>query len=139
MKRLVNFTYSRATDTYQILETPYVSVPIPELGIQVAVLDTDMPIKKPLVVPIRNQLTVVDWDEYEKFNKRFYLVPNQDGTVTENPKGTPIWLPKDTNVADLRHRQGQVYLVEADQNENENEKKETVKKVNKPTKSKKES
>lgn len=114
---LVNYIYNKAKDEYKILENDCVYA-----DQKVAVLETEEIIKTPLVVPIRNQLTVVDKEQYEKFNKKFHLVADKDGNVMEDPNGAEIWLPKDTDVSKLRFINGQLVMLQDEQEKAEPEK-----------------
>lgn len=128
---LVNYIYNKAKDEYKILDPDCVYA-----DQQVAVLETEEEIKRPLIVPINGTPTIVDRDRYEAVNKKFYLVADDKGIVSENPNGTEIWLPRDTDVSKLRFLNGQLVMV-AD--EPEKEQKETPKEEIKPTSKKRKS
>lgn len=104
---LVNYIYNKAKDEFKVLDSDCVYA-----DQKVAVLETEAIINKPLVVPIQNVLTVVDREEYEKVNKKFHLVADKEGKVSEHPNGAEVWLPKDTDVSKLRLVKGQLVLVE---------------------------
>lgn len=128
---LVNYIYSKEKDEFKILQQDCVF-----FDQKVAVLETEEDIKRPLVVPIRGTFTVVDWDRYAVDHKRFYLLADDKGNITEGPNGTEVWLPKDTDVSKLRLVNGQLVMVEEEPKE---EKKEQAKKEQIKPKSKKES
>lgn len=126
-KILVNYIYDKANDRYEINKGGYVFA-----DMKVAVLETEEEIGRPLVVPINNILTVVDRDKYEIIHKRFRLVADENGIVTENPNGTEVWLPKDTDVSKLRFINGQLVMIQ-EEPKKEQEQKETPKAETKPT------
>lgn len=105
---LVNYTYNKAKDEYKILDY---SCGVFE-NMKIAVLDTEDDIKIPIVVPINNTMTVVDKERYEIVHKRFYLVSDEHGKISEHPNGHPVWLPKDTDVSKLRVINGQIVMIE---------------------------
>lgn len=104
---LVNYTYNKSKDEYKILSGDVVFA-----DMKVAVLETENEINIPLVVPINNQMTVVDRASYELVHKQFHLISDEKGIVSEHPNGMGIWLPKDTDVSKLRFLNGQLVLVE---------------------------
>lgn len=104
---LVNYIYHKDTDTYEILRGSYVFA-----DVSVAVLDTDFDIKKPLVVSIQGNPTIVDKDTYEATNKKFRLAVNDKGKVVESDKGMEVYLPKDTDIKTLRFINGQIVKVD---------------------------
>lgn len=127
-KILVNYIYNKATDEYKLCNTDCVFA-----DMKVAILETEDEIKNPLVVPIQNRMTVVDRDLYEQTNKRFCLVADSDGNVYEDQKGINVWLPKNTDVTKLRLVNGQLVMVEEEEQPTVEEVKEE-----KPKKPKKE-
>ena len=137
---LVNYIYNKAKDEYKILDPDCVYA-----DQQVSVLETEDEIKRPLIVPIRGMLTVVDRDRFEQVHKKFYLVADEKGNVMENPNGTERWLPKDTDVSKLKVVNGQLVMVQDDltqqeqKPEQEKEQKETPKEETKPTSKKRKS
>lgn len=119
---LVNYIYSRSKDEYKILDPECVYADQPY-----ADLETEENIERPLVVPIKGRPTVVDRDKYESIHRIFSLIADEEGNVREDPNGTKIWLPKDTNVDRLKLINGQLVMIpeEAEpQPEPEQEKKE---------------
>lgn len=124
MRILVNYNYDRSEDKYEILKGKYVLA-----DLKTAILDTEMEINEPLVVPIRGIATVVDRASYEAVNRIFKLATDDKGNVVEHEKGQPIWLPKDTDLSKLCVINGQLALKEVKENENE---KEPAKKETKP-------
>lgn len=104
---LVNFIYNKQKDEFKVLEPDCVYA-----DQKVAVLETEDIINKPLIVPVRNVLTVVDRESYEKVHKKFYLIADDKGNVIEHPNGAEIWLPKDTDVSKLRFINNQLVKVE---------------------------
>lgn len=122
---LVNYIYNKAKDEYRILDSGCVYA-----DQKVAVLETEQEIKRPLVVSVKNMMTVIDRDEFEKNHRRFYLLSDEKGNVMEGPNGAEVWLPKDTDVSKLRFINGQLVMV-ADEPQ-EKEQKETPKEETKP-------
>lgn len=104
---LVNYIEDKSTNTFTLL--PRTCVLATE---KVAILNTEIVIKTPLIVPIKGRMTVVDKDAYEAIHKQFCLKVNKDGTLTEDPTGMKVWLPKDTNVSDLRIVDGELVKIE---------------------------
>lgn len=105
---LVNYIYDKEHDRYEIQKGGYVFA-----DMKVAVLETENRINTPLVVPIKNEATVVDRDEYEKIHKRFYLVADEQGNVSEdNINGAEVWLPKDTDISKLKYIDGRLVFVQ---------------------------
>lgn len=111
-KILVNYKLDKKTNTYKLLENDVVYADIP-----VAVMDMYAEYDDILVVPINNVATVVDKKEYLKINKQFKLTANEDGSIREDENGTPVWLPKDTDISLLRLINGQLVLVEPEKEE----------------------
>lgn len=107
-KILVNYKHNKKTDTYTVLENNVVYADMP-----IAVMDMYAEYNDILVVPLNNVMTVVDKEEYTKINKQFKLTAYPDGTVKEDSQnGTPIWLPKDTDINMLRVVNGQLVMIE---------------------------
>ena len=104
---LVNYIYNKAKDEFKVLEPDCVYA-----DQKVAVLETEDIINKPLVVPIQNVFTVVDREQYELAHKKFRLVADDKGNVSEHPGGAEVWLPKDTDVSKLKVINGQLVKVE---------------------------
>lgn len=103
---LVNWIYNKSKDEYKILEPDCVYA-----DQKVAVLETEEKIDRPLVVPIRNNMTVVDRDRYEAIHKKFYLLADEKGNVFEDASGKEVWLPKDTDISKLRIINGQLVMI----------------------------
>lgn len=120
-KILVNFIYNKAKDEYKVLEPDCVYAEQ-----KVAVLETEDDIKTPLVVPINNVLTVVDRERYEAIHKKFHLIADEKGNVSEHPNGAEVWLPKDTDIKKLKVIKGQ--LVKVEEPKEEEKPKKTTKK-----------
>ena len=104
---LVNFIYNKAKDEYKVLDQGCVYA-----DQKVAVLETEELINEPLVVPINGAMTVVDRKRYETLHKKFHLVADKDGNISENENGAEIWLPKDTDISKLRFINNQLVKVE---------------------------
>lgn len=126
---LVNFIYNKAKDEFKVLDGDCVYA-----DQKIAVLETEDSINRPLVVPIKGIMTVVDRDRFEQIHRRFYLVADEQGNVREDPNGAEIWLPKDTDVSKLRYVNNQLVMF-ADEEKAEPEQ-EKEKKNAKETKSK---
>ena len=105
-KILVNYIYNKTMDEFKILSADCVYA-----DQKVAVLETEDEIDKPLVVPIRGMMTVVDRNSYEANNKKYFLSADEKGNVYEDKNGTPIWLPKDTDLSKLKIMNGQLVKV----------------------------
>lgn len=109
---LVNYTYNKSKDEYKIMDYSCGVF----ADIEVAVLDTNLDIKEPLVVPIQGVMTVVDRKSYEEIHKRFVFSVNEHGKVEENEKGDiVVWLPKNTDVSKLRVVNNQLVLIKEEQ------------------------
>lgn len=104
---LVNYIYHSDKDEFEVLKGSYVFA-----DIKVAILDTDDLIRKPLVVNIKGNPTIVDREAYELNNKKFKLEANEKGKVFESDKGVEVWLPKDTDIKKLRFINGQLVMVD---------------------------
>lgn len=111
----VNYIYNKAKDEYKVLDSEYVYE-----NQKVAVMETEDVIEVPLVVPINHKMTVVDRARFEAINKKFYLASDENGKVYEDTNGVELWLPKDTDVSRLRFINGQLLMVE-DEEEVKNE------------------
>lgn len=120
---LVNYIYNKEKDEFKILGNDCVFA---DQGI--AVLETEEIINKPLVVPIRGAMTVVDKDKYEQYNRKFYLVANEKGEVKEEPNGTPVYLAKDTDISKLKVVNGQLVLVQDEEPKEDKKEKIQIKK-----------
>lgn len=110
---LVNYIYNKAKDEFKVLDQDCVYA-----DQRIAVIETEDIINKPLVVPIKGAMTVVDRERYERVNKRFYLAANEQGEVREEPNGAEIWLPKDTDISKLRFINGQLVYQQDEPKEN---------------------
>lgn len=106
-KILINYNYNKAKDQYILLDSGVVFADLP-----VAVMDSEVIIKEPLIVPINGTNTVVEKAAYTSVNKKFRLALDKDGKVVESPEGSEIWLPKDTDVSRLEYVNGQLLLRE---------------------------
>lgn len=112
-KILVNYIYDKRNDKYEILDNKYVFA-----DLKIAVMDTELNIETPLVVPIQGASVIVDRKAYEKVNKLYYLKAKKDGKLCEDGSGFPIWLPKETDISKLRLQNGQVVMVEDEEDGN---------------------
>lgn len=132
----VNYIYHASRDDYEIIDKGPVLATV-----KTAILDTEKIIRRPLVVPIDGQDTVVDRFEYEAVHKKFRLSVDDKGFVKEDPNGQyTSWLPKDTDVSKLRVLNGQLVMVEEEATEEEpkaEEPKEETKENKKTNKEKK--
>lgn len=118
-KILVNYIYNKKTDKFKLSENEYVFADMP-----VAEMDLGFESDDILVVPINNKSTVVDRISFLSKNKLFKLKANGDGTLTEDPNGTPVYLPKETDVNLLRLIDGKLVLLNVeDENDEENKEK----------------
>lgn len=131
----VNYIHHASRDEYEIIEKGPVFATLP-----VALLDTEKVIRKPLVVKIDGQDTVVDRDQYEAIHKNFRLSVDDKGCFKEDPNGQyTSWLPRDTDISKLRLINGRLVLVEEEVEEapNAEEPKEEPKENEKTNKNKK--
>lgn len=115
-KILVNFKYNKKTDTYSLVEGDVVFADMP-----IAIMDMGAEYDSILVVPMNNQNTVVDKEEYLKVNKLFKLAVDQEGNVSEDPNGVPIYLPKETDISKLKFINGQLVMEEEKEENKEGE------------------
>ena len=116
-KILVNYIHDKSKDEYEILTgAKYVFATEP-----VAVLNTDLTIKTPLVVQIQGVMQVVDRESFESINKIFKLVSDENGIVKEDPSGVPVWLPKNTDISKLRYINGEIVLIDEEPKNEEQE------------------
>lgn len=116
-KILVNYIYNKKSDTFKLRDSNIVFADMP-----IAEMELDAEYDDILVVPINNRMTVVDKEEYLKTNKQFKLSVLPDGTVHEdNQNGTPVWLPKDTDINRLRFINGQLVLEDIKEETQETE------------------
>ena len=122
---LVNYTYNKSKDEFKILESDCVYA-----DMKIAVLETEEDIKRPLVVPIKDVLTVVDRDMYEKYHKKFRLISDDKGNISEDPNGAEIWLPKDTDISKLKYVQGRLVMLQEEKPKVAKASKATPKKAN---------
>lgn len=107
---LVNYIYNKVKDEYKILEPDCVYA-----DQKIAVLETEEEINRPLVVPNKGVMVVIDRDKFELVHKKFHLISDKEGNVEENPNGLEIWLPKDTDISQLKFINGQLVKVEEEQ------------------------
>ena len=122
MKVYKNYFYDANSDSFQILNTPYVLATEP-----VAIIDTEVKVKIPLVIPTNIGNIVVDRETYEKTHKRFYFNIKEDMSVEEIKEGNfqiMKWLPKDTDISKLRFINGDICLVEKEPKEKRDRSKE---------------
>lgn len=128
-KILVNYIHNTNTHKDEILEGKHVFA-----DQKVAVLDTEMVIREPLVVPMKDNRTgamvntVVDREAYSVNNKLFIINADKDGVVYESEVGAEVWLPKDTDVSKLRFKDSRLVMIK------EEPKKEETKPVEKKIK-----
>lgn len=115
-KILVNYIYNKKTDKYSLLDNDVVFADMP-----IAVMEMGVEYDEVLIVPVNNQATVVEKEEYLQKNRQFKLVVNEDGSIVENENGTPIYLPKDTDVSKLRFINGQLVLIDENKEKEGNE------------------
>lgn len=120
---LVNYIYNKQKDEFKVLEPDCVYA-----DQKVAVMETEDEINIPLVVPIRNILTVVDREKFEAINKKFRLVADEKGNVLERPDGVETWLPKDTDISKLRYINNQLVMVEEQPEQEDKKPKKTARK-----------
>lgn len=108
---LVNYKYNKKNDTYSLLNNNVVYADMP-----IAVMELGVEYNDILIVPINKKATVVEKEEYLSKNEKFLLIANEDGSVEEHEEGTAIWLPKDTDISKLRIINGQIVLIEMEEN-----------------------
>lgn len=106
-KILVNFKYNKKKDEYSLFDTDVVYADMP-----IALMELGAEYEEVLIVPINGQATVVEKGEFLARNKQFHLVADGEMIVEDKERGTPVWLPKDTNLTELRYINGQILKVE---------------------------
>lgn len=109
-KILINYKYNKKTDTYTLCKNDVVYADLP-----IAEIDMYDDIEEPLVVPIKNKMTVVEKSEYTKHNKQFVIAVDKEGNIIEDQNGVAVWLPIDTDLSKLRFINGQLVMVSEDQ------------------------
>ena len=109
-KILINYKYNKKTDTYTLCKNDVVYADLP-----IAEIDMYDDIEEPLVVPIKNKMTVVEKSEYTKINKQFVIAVDKEGNIIEDQNGVAVWLPIDTDLSKLRFINGQLVMVSEDQ------------------------
>lgn len=108
---LVNYIYNKQKDEYIIYDGGRVLA-----DMKVAVMETEEDIGRPLVIPIKNEMTVVDRDHYEQVHKKFRFSIDEEGNIKEDSNGlAEAWLPKDTDISRLKYVNGQLVLLEKEQ------------------------
>jgi hypothetical protein len=110
-KILVNYIYNKKTNKYALMDTGYVFADMP-----IAVMEIEAEYGEIMVVPLDGKNTVVDKQAFLSVHKQFRLVAKEDGSVEEHEQGTPIWLPKDTDVTRLRYLNGKIVMIEFEEN-----------------------
>lgn len=112
MKIFVNYVYDATTNKFQIVNFGGVVLATEK----VAIRDTEIKIKEPLVVEVENSFPiVVDRESYEKNHRVFNLKENDDGTfdeVDENEAEIRCWFTKDTDVKKLKRINGRIAMVD---------------------------
>lgn len=121
MKIFVNYFYDANADRFHILKSQNYVLATED----VAILDTNMVVKEPLVVPTDGPFPIiVDREPYEKNNRLFCLKINDDGTLTEVKEGkfnVKTWFSKDTDVSKLRFVNGQIIMIDDEKKEESKE------------------
>lgn len=106
-KILVNFKYNKKKDEYSLFDTDVVYADMP-----IALMELGAEYEEVLIVPIGGQATVVEKSEFLARNKQFFLVADGEMILEDKERGTPVWLPKDTDLTELRYINGQILKVE---------------------------
>lgn len=125
MKIFVNYYYDGNAKKFNIAKFGNIVLATEKF----AILDTEIEIREPLVVPTNGFDIVVDKENFEKKNKLFFFFINEDGTVKEvEGEGETYhyskWLPKDTDVSKLRYHPAlkDVVMVDDEQKEKKRDK-----------------
>lgn len=105
-KICVNFKKNKDNSYKLYTDTGLVYADMP-----IAIMEMDAEYINPIVVMLDNIPTVVEKEEYEKTNKLFKLKIKEDSTLEEDVNGFEIYLPKDTQVKDLRFIDGQIVKI----------------------------
>lgn len=124
-KILVNYNYNKSKDKYTLLDSGVVFADLP-----VAVLESEQEIVEPLIVPIKNVMTVVEKEPYIAIHKKFKLALDDKGNVVENENGMEVWLPRKTDVSKLAYINGQLVMREEETVSEETTEKPKTKKTN---------
>lgn len=106
-KILVNFKYNKKKDEYSLFDNDVVYADMP-----IALMELGAEYEEVLIVPIGGQATVVEKSDFLARNKQFFLVADGEMILEDKERGTPVWLPKDTNITELRYINGQILKVE---------------------------
>lgn len=106
-KILVNFKYNKKKNEYSLFDTDVVYADMP-----IALMELGAEYEEVLIVPIGGQATVVEKSEFLARNKQFFLVADGEMILEDKERGTPVWLPKDTDITELRYINGQILKVE---------------------------
>lgn len=106
-KILVNYTYNKKNNKYSLLDSNVVYADLP-----IAEMELGNEFEEILIVPINKRATVVEKTEYLSKNKLFKLIANENGIVSEDENGTPIYLPINTDINKMRFIDGQLVLIE---------------------------
>lgn len=105
-KILVNYNYNKKEDKYTLSNYDVVFADMP-----LAIMDMGAEYEDILVVPVDNVKMVVDKKEFLKTNKAFYLVADGEVVREDKKNGTLIYLPRDTDISELRYINGQLVKV----------------------------
>lgn len=112
-KILVNYKYNQKQDSYKVIKNDVVFADMP-----VAIMEMEAEHDEILVVPINNVSTVVDKQEYLSLHKKVYL--KVDGEkVFEAVDGSPVYLPKQTDISKLKFINNQIVLVDEQENKDD--------------------
>lgn len=115
MKYFVNYSYDAITNKFQLFNVGGKVIATEKF----AIIDSEMRIKEPLIVPTDNVFDiVVDKETYEKDHRVFNLKMHDDGTfeeTTEQEADVRRWFTKDTDVSKLRLINGKILMVETNE------------------------
>lgn len=111
-KILVNFKYNKKKDEYSLLNSDVVYADMP-----IALMELGAEFEEVLIVPISGQATVVEKSEFLAKNKQFFLVADGEMILENKEQGKAVWLPKDTDISQLRYINGQIVKVEGNAQE----------------------
>lgn len=115
-KILVNYKRNKDGSFKLYLNQEHVFADMP-----ICVMDLDCDYDEPIVIRDNNADVVVEKAEYEKVHKLFKLKVVDNDKLIEAEDGTPIYLPKDTDISMLRYYNNQIVLVKPSEEQKENE------------------
>lgn len=106
----INYKYNKRKDKFTLLDPSkvFVDLPVAELDLS---MDIDLDNDEILVVPIDNKAVVVLKEEYLSVHKLVKIKIDGENVI-EDPDGTPMYFPKDTDISKLKYIQGNIVMPE---------------------------